>query len=110
MTEAVERNADTNRPATRPFMNLMFVLSGARRILGFMNMARPQTGSSLGRTAMYHWDTSSRVSIQAVNIDVAIPIVMVTANPLTGPDPNANSITCDRNVAALESKIVAYAR
>jgi len=58
-----------------------------------MNMSRPQTGSSLGRTAIYHWDTSNRVSIQAVNIEVAMPIVMVTAKPLTGPDPNANNIT-----------------
>ena len=64
---------------------------------------RDQTGRSLGRVATYQRATISRVSIQAVNIVVAMPIVIVTANPRTGPEPNANNMTCDRKFAALES-------
>jgi len=41
-----------------------------------------------------------------VNIDVAMPTVIVTANPRTGPEPNTNSMTWARNAATLESKIV----
>ena len=59
-----------------------------------------------GARDTYHRDTSRRVSIQAVNIDVAMPTVIVTANPRTGPEPKTNSMTCARNAATLESKIV----
>ena len=37
---------------------------------------------------------------------VAMPTVIVTANPRTGPEPNTNSMTCARNAVALKSKIV----
>ena len=66
----------------------------------------PQTGSSFGRVAIYQRETSSRVSIQAVNSEVAMPTVIVTAKPRTGPEPKTNSMTCARKAVALLSKIV----
>ena len=86
MTDAVDRTAETIRPMNRPRMNWMRVLSGTRRKRGLMNIGRdPQTGSSFGRVAIYQRETSSRVSIQAVNSEVAMPTVMVTAKPLHRP-------------------------
>src|SRR5579859_2368079 len=64
------------------------------------------TGKSCGRRETYQRDTSRRVSIQAVKSDVAMPTVMVTAKPFTGPEPKTNSITWARKAVALESKIV----
>src|SRR5580704_651225 len=95
----------------RPRMKWMRVLSGTRRKRGLTNIGRdPQTGSSFGRVATYQRETRSRVSIQAVNSDVAIPTVIVTAKPRTGPEPNTNSITWARKAVALLSKMVLYAR
>src|ERR1700722_661139 len=91
-------------------MNWMRVLSGTRRKRGLVNIQGPQTGSSFGRVATYQRETRSRVSIQAVNNDVAIPTVMVTEKPRTRPEPNTNSITCARKAVALLSNIVLYAR
>ena len=108
MMEAVDSTAETISPMNRPFMNWMRVPSGTRRKCGRrrkLNMAG-QTGKRRGRVAIYQRETSRRVSIQAVNRLVAMPTVIVTANPRTGPEPKMNSMTCARNAVAFESKIV----
>ena len=46
----------------------------------------------------------------AVNMDVRMPMESVTANPLIGPEPNANSSTDAINVVRFESMIVVSAR
>ena len=46
----------------------------------------------------------------AVNMDVAMPIISVTAKPLTGPVPKTNSRTAAIRVVMLESRIVVIAR
>ena len=46
----------------------------------------------------------------AVNIEVRMPMDSVTANPLIGPEPNANSRTAAIRVVKLESIIVVKAR
>ena len=52
----------------------------------------------------------ARVPVIAVNIEVKIPIVNVTANPLIGPVPIINKATAAINVVTLESTMVANAR
>ena len=46
----------------------------------------------------------------AVNIDVRMPTERVTANPLIGPEPNANNKTAAINVVRFESMMVVNAR
>ena len=48
-----------------------------------------------------------RVTMIAVNIDVAIPIIKVTEKPLIGPVPMANRINAAIKVVMLASRIVA---
>ncbi len=46
----------------------------------------------------------------AVNIDVASPIISVTAKPLIGPEPKINSSNAAMKVVMLASMIVVSAR
>ena len=46
----------------------------------------------------------------AVNMDVRMPMESVTAKPLIGPEPKANSNTDAINVVRFESIIVVNAR
>ena len=48
---------------------------------------------------------SARLPSSAVNIDVMMPRLSTTANPLTGPVPNTNSTTPAMSVVMLPSKI-----
>jgi hypothetical protein len=50
--------------------------------------------------------TSTRVTIIAVNIEVAIPIMSVIEKPLIGPVPTANRIMPAIKVVMFASKIV----
>ena len=51
-----------------------------------------------------------RVSITAVNIEVAMPIESVTPKPRTGPEPRMNSRKAAMKVVTLESMMVVSAR
>ncbi len=44
-----------------------------------------------------------------VNIDVTMPIIIVTAKPFTGPEPKKNSTNAAMNVVTFASTIVEYA-
>ena len=63
-----------------------------------------------GRLAAYQRTMNSRTSMVAVNIEVAMPSVIVTAKPRTGPAPKKNSMTWARKAVALLSMMVAKAR
>jgi hypothetical protein len=49
---------------------------------------------------------TARVPMMAVNIDVAMPIESVIANPLIGPVPKPNNTTAAMSVVMLASAIV----
>ena len=49
------------------------------------------------------------VIIMAVNIEVAMPIIKVTENPLIGPLPNENKAKAANKVVKLASTIVEIA-
>jgi len=51
-----------------------------------------------------------RETITALKIEVAIPRHSTTANPFTGPEPNANSARPPISVVMFESRIVPHAR
>ena len=53
---------------------------------------------------------NNRVTITAVNIDVAIPIPSVTAKPLIGPEPKIYRNNAANKVVKFESMIVEMAR
>ena len=48
----------------------------------------------------------NRVKVTAVNTDVTMPMESVTANPLTGPEPNWNSRMAAIRVVMLASRMV----
>ena len=51
-----------------------------------------------------------RDTITALKIEVRMPRHSTTANPLTGPEPNANSASPPISVVMLESRMVPHAR
>jgi hypothetical protein len=51
-----------------------------------------------------------RVTITAVNMDVAMPMPSVTAKPLIGPDPKIYRNNAANKVVRFESMIVEMAR
>src|SRR3546814_4106906 len=65
--------------------------------------------SSTGRLARSQRDTISRVTVTAVNTDVAMPIVRTTANPLIGPEPKMIMMTAAIRLVMLASQIVRLA-
>ena len=69
----------------------------------------PQIGNRCGRRLRNQVTTINRVSQIALNIDVARPIINVTANPLIGPDPKMNSSAAAMKVVMLASMIVVSA-
>ena len=66
-------------------------------------------GTSAGFRLFFHVEIIRRVSIIAVNIEVIIPIINVTAKPLIGPDPKLNKIKAAINVVKFASTIVLIA-
>ena len=52
----------------------------------------------------------SRVRVTAVNIEARMPMVRVTANPRTAPEPSQNSTSVEISVVMLESMMVVMAR
>ena len=66
-------------------------------------------GTSAGFRLFIHAEIIRRVSIIAVNIEVIIPIINVTAKPLIGPDPKLNKIKAAINVVKFASTIVLIA-
>ena len=52
----------------------------------------------------------SRVTVTALNIEAMMPIVSVTANPRTGPEPSQNRTKTAISVVTLESMMVMSAR
>ena len=54
--------------------------------------------------------TIALVPTMAVNIEVMRPIIRVTENPFTGPEPMVNNTRATRNVVRLASRIVVKAR
>ena len=58
----------------------------------------------------YHQLINARVTMMAVNIEVMMPMLKVTANPLIGPVPKLNSTTAAISVVMLASTMVDNAR
>ena len=54
----------------------------------------------------YQRDHQQPGETMAVNSDVAMPTVIVTAKPRTGPEPKTNSMTWARKAVALLSMMV----
>ena len=52
----------------------------------------------------------TRVTMMAVNIEVRMPMLSVTAKPLIGPVPKLNSTTAAMRVVMLASTMVDNAR
>ena len=67
-------------------------------------------GTVFGRAQRTQAATMSRVSVNAVNNVVRMPMPSVTAKPRTGPVPMKNRTAAAINVVMLESRIVASAR
>ena len=64
----------------------------------------------VGRVLFTHNTINRRVSMIAVNIEVKIPNDRVTANPLTGPEPNAYKNNAANRVVRFASIMVEMAR
>jgi len=83
-TEARDSRIERPIPKKRALMNDMDVPFGARRMSGsILRVFKPRR-----RTISV---MSTRTTATAVNIEIAIPRNMATANPRTGPEPNMNS-------------------
>ena len=61
----------------------MLVLSGT----SFSSASVLRSCSTVGRRRRSHSDTNMRVTVTAVNTEVAMPIISTTAKPRIGPEP-----------------------
>ncbi|MCY1307921.1 hypothetical protein D9M70_578880 [compost metagenome] len=99
-TELTDRKADMPMATKRPFMKEKLGSFGTRPksegISSFFIFRRTTTSRIIRRT-----------TVTDVNIEMTMPSIMVTAKPLTGPEPNANSSTVPESVVTLESMMVA---
>ena len=64
----------------------------------------------MGRLRSTQKTMNRRVTITAVNMDVAMPMPSVTAKPLIGPDPKIYRNNAANKVVRFESMIVEMAR
>ena len=105
------RRSENKKPAFRNLVKQNLVPVGNKDNNDiFLPSTLCYNGKFLGRVFWNHVTTIRRVTIREVNIEVAIPIINVTANPLTGPDPNINKIAAAKKVVRFESTIVVNAR
>src|SRR5262249_47967287 len=75
-------------------------------LLNFSGVRGPTTNCFGGRQSS-HNVIAALTTDTAVNIEIAIPIAMVTAKPRTGPEPNQNNSAVAIKAVAFESTIVA---
>ena len=66
----------------------------------------PQMGSSDGRVRRSQYTVHIRATTTAVYMEMIVPMISVTAKPLTVPDPKINRNTDEMITVRLESVIV----